>query len=179
MSADNEPLDPRLAAAISELRDRAPATDLWPRIAPRLNGRRLKGAILLRWPTALAAGITIALLSAAGTLLVLHRNATVAPLDSPGPAAMTSVAFTPADSALERAIHNLERTVRTTMAQLDEPARIGIVRGLTALDNAIANAAAQRLATPDDPRAEHDFTASLRNKLDVLRSVSALTTRRS
>jgi hypothetical protein len=179
MHVDDEPLDPRLAAAIEELRDHAPAVDFWSAIAPRLNARRPRGSILLRWPTALAAGILIALVSAAGTLIVLRRNGTVARLDPPSPTVMTAVAFTPADSALERAIHDLERAVRTTMTQLDEPARIGIVRGLTALDKAIANAAAQRLATPGDPRAEHDFTTSLQNKLDVLRSVSALTTRRS
>lgn len=170
------PLDPRLAEAISALRNRAPATDLWPEIAPRLRLRRPKGSLLLGWPTALAAGIAIAFISAAGTLLVVRRDATVRTME---PVALISVAYTASDSTLEFAIRDLERSVRATMAQLDEPARLGIARGLTALDNAIANAAAQRLTTPDDPRAEHDLTSSLRRKLGMLRSVSALTTRQT
>jgi len=176
MPNELEPLDPMLTEAISELRDRAPANDLWPGITPRLMARRPKGSLLLRWPTAMAAGIAIALFSAAGTLLVMRRDGAVSPSE---PAAFTSVAFTAADSTIELAIRDLERSVRATMTQLDDPTRLGIVRGLTALDNAIATAAAQRLATPGDSRAEHDLTSSLRTKLDVLRSVSALTARQS
>lgn len=176
MANDPEPLDPRLATAINELRDRPPENDLWPAIAPRLMTRRPKGTLLLRWPTALAAGIAIALLSAAGTMLMIRREGTVRATE---PAPITSVAFTAADSSLERAILELERSVRASMTQLDDPARIGIVRGLAALDNAIATAAAQCMAAPGDTQAEHDLTSSLRKKLSVLRSVSALTARRS
>lgn len=179
MHVDDDPLDPRLAAAIEELRDRAPAIDLWPAIAPRLNARRPRGSILLRWPTALAAGITIALVSAGSTMIVLRRTGAVAPVSSIAPTAITRVAFTPADSTLERAIHDLELSVRTTMTQLDEPARTGIARALAVLDQAIADAAARRVASPDDPRAETYLTATLRKKLKVLRTVSTLTARRS
>ncbi len=176
MANELEPLDPQLAAAIAQLRDRAPEHDLWPAIAPRLVTRRPKGTLLLRWPTALAAGIAIALLSAAGTMLMIRREGAIRPSE---PATITSVAFTAADSSLEQAILGLERSVRASMTQLDAPARVGIARGLAALDNAIATAAAQCLATPGDPQAEHDLTSSLRKKLSVLRSVSALTARQS
>ena len=179
MPTDHEPLDLRLAEAIRDLRDQAPTTDLWPGIAPRLTPKQPRGALLLRWPVALAAGITIALVSAAGTMAVLRRSSPVAPIGTAAPTAMTRVAFTPADSTLERAIHDLELSVRATMAQLDEPARTGIARSLTVLDQAITDAAARRLASPDDPRAETYLTATLRKKLKVLRSVSTLTARRS
>ena len=176
MANDSEPLTPQLATAITELRDRAPEHDLWPAIAPRLVTRRPKGTLLLRWPAALAAGIAIALLSAAGTMLVIRREGAVRAAE---PVTITSVGFTAADSSLERTILELERVVRASMAQLDVPARVGIARGLAALDDAIATAAAQCLATPGDPRAEHDLNSSLRKKLSVLRSVSALTARQS
>ena len=182
MPADHEPLNARLAEAISSLRDRAPAADLWPAIAPRLTMRRPKGTLLLRWPTALAAGIAIAVASAGGTMVLLHRNGgtdvtgTVASRPSP---VTTSVAFTAADSTLERAIGDLETSVRATMAQLDQPARAGIASSLAVLDQAIADAAARRATSPDDPRAESYLTATLRKKLDVLRTVSTLTARRS
>lgn len=178
MPVDDEPLDPILAEAVDSLRDRQPARDLWPEIAPRLSPRRPKGSVLLRWPTALAAGIAIAVLSAGGTTMLLRRHATV-PAGAAAATSVVPVAWSSADSTLERAITDLERSLRATMGQLDEPARAGINRSLAVLDQAIADAAARRAATPDDPRAGRYLTSTLRKKLDVLRTVSTLTAHRS
>ena len=179
MANELEPLDPLLTEAISELRDCAPSTDLWPAIAPRLKLRRPKGAILLRWPAALAAGITIAICSAGGTVLFQrsHQPAGAGAVGSPAP--LATVAYSSADSTLAGAINDLERSLRATMAQLDGPARAGIAQSFTALDRAIRDAAQRVADAPDDPRAGRYLTATLRKKLNVLRTVSTLTARRS
>lgn len=180
MPADHDPLDPILAEALAALRDRPPASDLWPAIAPRLTMRRPKGALLLRWPAALAAGIAIAVLSAAGTMLMLRSDGVVPPtaLGTTTTAAST-VAYTAADSTLTRAIGDLEAALHASMAKMDTASRAGIDRSLATLDRAIADAAARRSSTPDDPRAGQYLTATLRKKLEVLRTVSNLTARRS
>ncbi len=180
MRNESEPLDPRLAEAISALRDRAPTADLWPGIAPRLTRRRPRGSVLLRWPTALAAGVTIALVSAGGTLLLLRdRSVAVPPAATRNTPALLPTAYTAADSTLGSAIRDLEGALRASLPALDSTTRLGIERSLATLDNAIADAARRRAATPDDPHAERYLTSTLRRKLDVLRTVSTLTARRS
>lgn len=182
MDTDRNDLDPRLAEAIGGLRDEAPAEDLWPRIAPRLAMRRPAGTLLVRWPTALAAGLAIAVASMGGTWAMLQRGGTVAPLADSGAALTVTPAATaeaPADVALTRAIDELERLITRNEAGLDSTARAGITQSLATLDAAIAQATARRRAAPDDPRAARYLTSTLQRKLDVLRTVTTLTTGRS
>jgi hypothetical protein len=177
MATDHdEPLDPRLRDAIATLRDSAPAEDLWPEIAPHLAPRHPAGTLLLRWPSAIAAGLVIAAASVGGTLL-LQRGTEAGPAIAVAPeAAGTALAaFTPADAALQQAIQELEMVLNAAEPTLDSKTRDGIAESLKALDQAIADAATQQRATPDDPRLSRYLTTALQKKLGVLRAVTQRT----
>ena len=182
MATDNEPLDPRLSEAIGELRDSAPVTDLWPGIARRLAPRSHTGGMRVRWPTALAAGLVIALASAAGTVAVLGRTAAGAP-DTTTAASrgllIVSATATPADATLESAIAQVETLLESVQDQLDPVARAELAHSLERLDRAIAAAATQRRSAPDDEQAAQLLTATLRKKLEVLRTNAVLASTRS
>lgn len=182
MATEHDDLDPRLADAIAGLRNREPETDLWPEIAPRLAPRAVPGTVRVRWPTAIAAGLVIALGSAAGTFAVLRHRLAETPLAVSGAtsgAPSTPVAFSPADATLERAIEQLEVTLRSLQNRLDPESRQSLNRSLRLLDQAIADAQQQRRAEPDDPRAARYLTATLRKKLDVLRTVTVMASART
>lgn len=183
MATEHGELDPRLAEAIMGLRDTAPAEDLWPAIAPHLEPRRLRATLRLRWPTALAAGLTIVVASVGGTLAVLQRNQPPHPEvvlpNSTGLPGISAALASPADTTLESAIVQLEATLKSLENQLDPESRASLTRSLLVLDQAIADASAQRRAEPDDARAARYLTATLRKKLDVLRTVTVLASTRT
>ena len=180
---DNE-VDPGLTQAIAQLRDVQPDRDLWPDIARQLEVRQSAGTVFIRWPTALAAGLVIAVATSASTALLLRRQAPVEGAipavitGAPKPASLAST-MPPNDAALARAVDDLERAVRGTLSQLDPEARTTVTKTLTMLDQAIAQAAARQNASPDDPRAAKFLTSTLRKKLQLLRTVSELTQRQS
>jgi hypothetical protein len=179
----SDELDPRLSDAIARLRDTQPGADLWPQIARQLEPRYPRGTVLMRWPTALAAGLLIAVATSAGTALLVRR---VAPPDTAIGATAAAVhlptlaeTMAPTDAALARAVDDLERAVKGTLKQLDPEARATVNKTLTMLDQAIAQASARQNASPDDPRAARFLTSTLRKKLQLLRTVSELTQRQS
>ena len=182
MATDPHDTDARLAEAIGQLRDSAPEHDLWPDIAPRLRPRAVPGTLRLRWPTALAAGLAIAVASVGGTMAVLHRGAppvtsVTLPRDTGLPVIAASAS--PADTTLLSAIVQVEGTLRSLQEKLDPAARASLARSLEALDQAITEAAARQRSQPGDPRAARYLTATLRKKLDVLRNVAVLASSRS
>ncbi|MGH7593014.1 MAG: hypothetical protein ACRELE_04075, partial [Gemmatimonadales bacterium] len=125
------PMDPSLAEAIARLRDTQPAGDLWPGIAWELAPRRPRGSLLIRWPTALAAGVAIVVATSAGTAIVLHRvrdpSSTATAIPSTGSNAVTIAAtFGPGDAALAHAIDDLEQAVRASISHLDPDARASV-----------------------------------------------------
>ncbi len=176
----DDPLDPRLREAIATLRDTPPPEDLWPQIAPQLSPRYPAGTMLLRWPTAIAAGLVIASASIGGTLLLL-RSGVALPVGTatpPGlitPASNIAATHTPADQALQQAIGQLETRLSATEATLDQNTRDAIRTSIAALDQAIADAATRQRALPDDPRSAAYLTSALQKKLDVLRTVTRRT----
>jgi type VI protein secretion system component VasF len=175
----DEPLDPRLRDAIATLRDSAPVEDLWPEIAPHLAPRHPAGTLLLRWPSAIAAGLVIAAASVGGTLL-LQRGRAISPTGSivaeaPRADGNALAAFTPADAALQQAIQELEMVLGDTDSALDPKTREGITASLKSLDQAIADAATQQRAMPEDPRLARYLTTALQRKLGVLRAVTQRT----
>jgi hypothetical protein len=177
---DTEPnLDPVLAEAITRLRDTQPADDLWPGISRKLAPRHPRGMLVIRWPTALAAGLVIAAATAASTAILLHRSpgsdSTAVAASTVQTAAIVTASFAPGDAALAHAINDLEVAVRASMTHLDPAARSSVNQGLTALDAAIAQAAARQTAAPGDPGAARYLTSTLRKKLQLLRTVSQLT----
>ncbi len=175
----DDPRDPVLDAAIATLRDAAPATDLWPGIARQLQPRHPRGALLVRWPVALAAGLAIAALASTSTVIWLrHRPAGSNPATvaaAPAPAPLVSASFAPGDAALAHAITQMEFVVHRQLATIAPDARAAVDSSLAALDRAIAEAAARQTAAPDDPDVARYLTSTLRKKLQVLRTVSHLT----
>jgi glutamyl-tRNA reductase len=184
MENDSE-LDPKLSDAITRLRDTQPDRDLWPHIARHLEPRHVRGTLLMRWPTALAAGLLIAVATSAGTAVLINKMTkgekaipSVVATDIPKPS-MLAVSMAPEDAALAHAVDDLEKAVRKTLDQLDPEARATVTKTLTMLDEAIAQATARQTAAPDDPRAAKFLTSTLRKKLQLLRTVSGLTQRQS
>ena len=180
--ATDDPLDPALGQAISRLGDSHPGQDLWPHIARQLEPRRPRGTLMVRWPTALAAGLAIAVTTSASTAVLLRSRATArtaAAAAAPTPLSTVAASFAPGDAALAHAVDDLERAVRGSLVQLDPEARTAVDRTLTMLDATIAQAAERQLAAPDDPRAAKYLTSTLRKKLQLLRTVSELTQRQS
>lgn len=174
-------LDPQLRNAIEGLRDTSPARDLWPDIRARLTPRLPRGTVLLRWPAALAAGIALVFAASGSTYVLLHHGAGAASphvtAATPAATPLVSAAYAPADAALFQAIAQLERTVRTNLATARPAVRASVDSSIAALNRAIADAATRQTAMPDDPRAAQLLTSTLRKKLDVLHTVSRLTTR--
>ena len=171
---DNE-LDPKLGDAIKRLRDTHPDRDLWPQIARQLEPRHPRGTVLMRWPTALAAGLALIAVSAAGTSVLLHRQTRGEKAISGIMASTLPATMNPNDAALARAVSDLEKAVKGSLDQLDPEARATVTKTLTMLDDAIAQAAARQTAAPDDPRAARFLTNTLKKKLQLLRTVSGLT----
>jgi hypothetical protein len=175
--------DPLLSDAIARLRDSQPDRDLWPNIARQLEPRRARGTLLMRWPTALAAGLVIIAASSASTVLLLRHQAgtgaAIAGVAASQPRPVPAARMAPADSALAKAVDDLERAVKRSLDQLDPEARTTVTRTLAMLDQAIAQATARQSASPDDPGAARFLTSTLRKKLQLLRTVSELTQRQS
>ncbi len=174
-------LDPALGAAIDELHDQQPERDLWPGIANRLDRRHGKTPLVIRWPTALAAGLVIAIATSAGTALLMRHS--VAPVATtavaPSTATIITASFAPGDAALARAANDLELAVRNNLGHVDPEARASINKSLIALDSAIAQAARRQNASPGNERAAKYLTSTLRKKLQLLRTVSELTQQQS
>jgi hypothetical protein len=176
-------LDRRLAEAVSRLHDTQPADDLWPAIAQQLTPRRPRGTLLIRWPTALAAGLLIAVATSASTAILLHRarsaDSVANTTGSRAESALVTASFAPGDAALAHAIDDLEQAVRGSVDHLDPDARASVNRSLALLDSAIAQAASRQSAAPGDPGAARYLTSTLRKKLQLLRTVSQLSQQQS
>lgn len=179
--ATDDPLDPALGEAISRLRDTQPGHDLWPNIARQLEPRVPRGTVMMRWPTALAAGLAIVLATSAVTTVLLRRGHATDPvaLATSAPLSTIAASYAPGDAALARAVGDLEKAVRATLPQLDAEARAAVDKSLTMLDAAIAQAAERQMAAPNDPHAAKYLTTTLRKKLQLLRTVTELTQRQS
>jgi hypothetical protein len=175
----DDELDPTLGDAIKRLRDTHPDQDLWPRIARQLEPRHPRGTVLMRWPTALAAGLALVAVSAAGTSVLMHRQTRADTAITGIMASTLPSTMNPSDAALARAVSDLEKAVKGTLEQLDPEARATVTKTLAMLDDAIAQAAARQTAAPDDPRAARFLTSTLKKKLQLLRTVSGLTQKQS
>lgn len=171
---DCDPADPALTAAMGALSDSGPDRDLWPDIAPRLTPRAPPAMLRRRWPIALAASLMLV----AGASLAVPRFFHRGPDDSPeqlppsiGTMATPSGATDPGMLVLEAAIVELGSAADVALPRLDPPTRTALAASLEALDGAIADAARQVQAAPEDPRAEQYLAATLDRKRDVLRII--------
>lgn len=181
MDIDRDRLDPRLAQLIEGLPDSPPARDLWPGIAARLRPER-QGRLVLRWPTALAAGLALLGAGAALASLAAPGRSPVAPhvaqlsQPTPGPTVIPAD-FASATATLQAAIDELERSLAASSASLDPTTRLRMEGAIAALDAAISDAQLRAEEAPEDPRAARYLTRTMERKLAILQSVAALTHR--
>jgi len=172
-----EELDPRLAAAIADLRDREPEADLWPGVARRITARR-PGTVVLRWPLAAAAAAVLVAAGSLATWQLMRRDApaVVAVVDSApvGAAPVLPAGFDRAEATLADAIAELERVYLAEAAELDPAVRTSIARSLAVLDSAIGEARTRAGATPDDLAAARYLTRTMQRKLHVLRTAATM-----
>ncbi len=181
MDTEHDRPDPRLAGLIDGLIDREPERDLWPNVSARLTPRH-RGRLVMRWPTALAAGLALIAGSAALTILLQGRTLRVTPVQDSAGAAGTAAVILPAGFAqatgtLQQAIDELEQTLAATTESLDPTTRDRVREAIVTLDAAIADARQRALGAPTDLGAARYLTRAMQRKLDVLQSVATLTHR--
>lgn len=180
---------------IAELpRAAAPARDLWSGIQVRIAdaapvaadpvvlefpvdaAARAKRRVSLTLPQAYAAGIAIALVSAAGVWYALRTRA---PAASAGLAAPDhAVALVSAESAagteLEQAVFELEHTLQEGHARLAPETLDTIERSLRTIDQAIAEARQALHRDPSSALLNRLLLSHQKHKLRVLRQATSL-----
>jgi len=181
-----------IATRARQLPERAPASDLWPGIAARLEPRRaphdLRAFLLggtrvsVSMPQLAAAAVALMLLSAGTVWLVLGRHA--APRDgTPGAGAPSLTANAPHDGSAtvdfgfaryDAAIADLERVLSEHRSQLD-PATVRVIESnLRIIDRATAQARRALAADPANPYLNGHLAEQMRRKVELLRQATAL-----
>lgn len=183
---DHEPLgtDDILSQAIGQWRDEAPAKDLWPDVAARLElstaPRRTHVSFTLP-QLALAASLLIAVASG---ITWLAARGPAAPVDTQ-PTVVAQSEFTGeveggivnanfADAQFNAAVTDLEQILRNERERLDPRTVLVIERNLKTIDLAIQEA---RMALNDDPANAYlnsHLADARRRKLDLLRQATTL-----
>jgi anti-sigma factor RsiW len=183
-----------VVARAGRLPARAPAADLWPGIASRLEPRRAPrsfGAMLGGWrvsftvPQLAAAALALTLLSSGTMWLALSRRPAPIPAGSSaqrvGPSHEAETA-SGADGAVadfgfaryDAAIADLERVLALHRAQLD-PATVRVVEeNLRIIDRATAQARRALAADPANPYLNGHLADQMRRKVELLRQVASL-----
>jgi type VI protein secretion system component VasF len=179
MATDHDPLDPRLREAIAGLRDREPASDLWPGVARRIAPRR-PGTLQLPWPVAAAAALALVAGSALVTWQLLPPSEPGSPVATTpvvpnGGASVLPAGFERATTTLGTAISQLEDAFAEVAPTLDAEARTAILTSIRSLDAAIADARARTGASPGDVDAARYLTRTMQRKLRVLQTATSLT----
>ncbi len=183
---DHEPLgaDDILSQAIGQWRDEAPARDLWPGVAARLEAKAAprRSQIAFTLPQlALAASLLMAVASGVTWLAARQPAApadtqpvVVAEGESSGAVEGGIVNANFADAQFNAAVTDLEQILRSERDRLDPRTVLVIERNLKAIDAAIQEA---RAALNDDPANAYlnsHLADARRRKLDLLRHATTL-----
>ncbi|TAK52237.1 MAG: hypothetical protein EPO25_14040 [Gammaproteobacteria bacterium] len=133
--ATREPLDDQLAALPREM---DPPRDLWPAIAARLGEQQRPAPRHWHWPTALAAGVAVAAVSAVLTFGLLREPGTPG-ADSAGEPALVPVSYGP-NSALDagqlQTRDELLAQFRERLAGLPPETREAVLKNLAIIQHA-------------------------------------------
>ncbi|MBM5812971.1 MAG: hypothetical protein FJ191_13585 [Gammaproteobacteria bacterium] len=132
--AAREPLDEQLAALPRSIE---PPRDLWPAIAARLGEQQRPAQRHWHWPTALAAGVAVAAVSAVLTWGLLRDSGSAG--GGRGEPALLPVSYGP-NSALGaeqlRTRDELLAQFRARVAELPPETRAAVLRNLTIIQHA-------------------------------------------
>ena len=183
---DHEPLaaDDILSQAIGQWREEAPATDLWPGVAARLEVRTAPRRTQVSFTLPQLAMAASLLIAAASGLTWLVTNRPTAPADtqqtvvaqseSTGEVAGDVVNANFADAQFNAAVSDLEQILHDDRDRLDPRTVLVIERNLKIIDLAIQEA---RMALNDDPANAYlnsHLADARRRKLDLLRHATTL-----
>ena len=183
---DHEPLgtDDLLSQAIGQWRDAAPATDLWPGVAARLEPRTAPRRTQVSFTLPQLAMAASLLIAAASGITWLAARGPAAPVDtqpivvaqgeSAGEVAGGFVNANFADAQFNAAVTDLEQILRNERERLDPRTVLVIERNLKTIDLAIQEA---RAALNDDPANAYlnsHLADARRRKLDLLRQATTL-----
>jgi hypothetical protein len=193
-SASDDPLsgnDP-LFAAVSELRDRPPAVDLWPAVEARL-GETSAPARVVSFTPKRTVSLTLPQLAMAATLLIavsagvswlaLGPKPLVSPAVEPAIRAVVEPVeavqpdiqrATFADAQYDAAVADLERILREESQRLDPQTVMVIERNLRAIDEAIRESRAALNADPANTYLNSHLADARRRKLKLLRRAAGL-----
>jgi hypothetical protein len=185
--AADDPLDAAdpLAMAVARLRDVAPAEDLWPGVAHRLEPRAVSPRVVSFTVPQLAMAATLLIAVSAGVswLALAPRTAPATPeptiraVAEPRESVRPDVApATFADAQYDAAVADLERILRDESQRLDPQTVMVIERNLRAIDGAIREARAALDADPANTYLNSHLAEARRRKLDLLRRAAGLTT---
>src|SRR5213594_1494889 len=185
----------RVVARARALDDRAPAADLWPKIAAGigraipargavadLGERRPKGLptgrpkrhLAFTVPQLIAASVALIVLSGGATWLLRSRAVTATPVAIALPQAQW---LTAADRRYETTVAELQGALvegRRTGRLESITVRI-LERNLATIDTAIAQARRALAADPGSAYLNHHLADTMRRKLELLRQATALT----
>lgn len=178
----------RVAQAARGLEDREPATDLWPGIARRLEGRARVVPIDAGWrgtrrrfsftmPQLAAAAIALIVLSAAAVWwggprpgqMALDRSV---PAEGRAPETIGVPVSLAPDPAYSDALADLERAFDATRDRLDPATVATVERNLAIIDDAIRQTVEALEADPGSTFLYDHLERSRRQKLDVLRQAT-------
>lgn len=178
----------RVAHAARGLEDRQPATDLWPAIARRLEGRArvvpidaartpARRRFSFTMPQLAAAAIALFLLSAAAVWWGIPRPGGVAldrsvPADGKAPEALGVPVSLEPDPAYSDALADLEQAFDATRDRLDPATVATVERNLAIIDDAIRQTVEALRADPGSTFLYDHLERSRRQKLDVLRQAT-------
>ena len=190
--AADDPLsgDDALLAAVTGLRDRPPAADLWPGIEARLADK--PSASVVSFTPKRLVSFTLPQLAMAATLLIAV-SAGVSwlalgprPVSVPVEPAIRAVvepdgAVQPdiqrasfADAQYDAAVADLERILRDESQRLDPQTVMVIERNLRAIDEAIRESRAALDADPANTYLNSHLADARRRKLELLRRAAGL-----
>ncbi|MGH7542920.1 MAG: anti-sigma factor family protein [Gemmatimonadota bacterium] len=176
----------RVTRAAGALEDRAPATDLWPGIAGRLEGRprivpiditrsRGRRRFSFTMPQLAAAAIALIVLSGAAVWWGSPRPGDVA-LDRPAVGSAPETTGIPvsleADPAYSDALTDLERAFEASRDRLDPSTVATVERNLAIIDEAIRQTVEALKADPGSTFLYDHLERSRRQKLDILRQAT-------
>ena len=173
----------RVVMRARSLEDRPPATDLWAGVAERIGAPARTVVLPARrrftfsLPQLLAAGITLAVLSASGAWMLHPGVQTVAV--QPVPVASENASVTPvgapsAAQSYDAAVHDLEQVLEEGRGRLDSATVRVLEQNLALIDRAIAEARRAVAADSANVYLNTHLAQTMRRKVDLLRQAAAL-----
>ena len=160
-----------LAQAAALPREKAPARDLWPGIAERLESGAVRGS----W-TFLAAAAALALALAAVFLLRGGPPPASGPMPVPVAVPAESPALAAAEEDYARASAALLAALHDRRSSFSPETMASVEKNLEIIDQALAEVRDALRRDPDNPELTRMLAATHRKKVDVLRRVVKLTT---